>query len=260
MKQYVVDAFADRVFGGNPAAVCVLDKPISDDLMQKIAIENNLSETAFAVREGEWYRLRWFTPGGEINLCGHATLAAGYALFRFFHPDWPRIVFHTMSGDLYVRRDGDLMLMDFPAFHCHKVPVTPQMCEALGAAPAEAYLDRDLLLVYENAETVKGLAPDFEKTKALDGYCVGVTAPGDGYDCVSRFFAPKLKVPEDPVTGSVHCMIAPYWADRLGKSEITAYQASPRGGMMRCRILPEDRVEVAGYAALFSVADLFLPE
>ncbi len=259
MKQYIVDAFTEKVFHGNQAAVCVLEEWPAESLMMDITRENNFSETAFTVREGDGYRLRWFTPGGEIDLCGHATLATAFVLFNFYEKESERITFHTMSGDLFIGRRGEHIAMDFPAYECREVPVTDQMAEALGARPLEAYLDRDLLLVYDDEAIVREMRPDFEKVAKIDGASVGVaiTAPGDRYDCVSRFFAPNIAIDEDPVTGSVHCMIAPYWAARLEKSTINAYQASARGGEMVCE-LKGSRVVILGKAALFSVAELML--
>lgn len=255
MRQYIVDAFTDKVFHGNQAAVCVMEEWPNDTLMMDITRENNFSETAFTVKEGDGYRLRWFTPGGEIDLCGHATLATAFVLFNFYDKEAESITFHTMSGDLFIGRRGEHIAMDFPAYVCREVPVTDEMEDALGARPKEAYLDRDLLLVYDDEETVREMKPDFEKVGQLDGLGIAVTAPGANRDCVSRFFAPKLKIDEDPVTGSVHCMIAPYWASRLGKTAIDAYQASARGGEMTCE-LQGDRVVILGKAALFSVSEL----
>ena len=257
MKQYIVDAFTDKVFHGNQAAVCVLEEWPEEPLMMNITRENNFSETAFTVKEGNGYRLRWFTPGGEIDLCGHATLATAFVLFGFYEQEAESITFHTMSGDLFIGRRGEFIAMDFPAYACREVPVTDLMEEALGARPKEAYIDRDLLLVYDDEAAVRDMKPDFEKVGQLDGLGIAVTAPGADHDCVSRFFAPKLEVDEDPVTGSVHCMIAPYWANRLGKGAIDAYQASARGGEMVCE-LQGDRVVLLGKAALFSVSELVL--
>lgn len=257
MKQYIVDAFTDKIFCGNQAAVCVLDQWLSEDLMMNVTRENNFSETAFTVKTKDGYDLRWFTPGGEINLCGHATLATTYVLFRFYEPDAEQIIYHTMSGDLFVSRKDDYIMMDFPAYQCKEVPVTEQMVAVMGAAPERAFLDRDLLLVYDDERVIRGLQPDFEAMSLLDGIGVGVTAPGIEYDCVSRFFAPKLKVNEDPVTGSVHCMIVPYWSERLGKHNIRAYQASERGGELFCE-LNRDRVIIAGKAILYAVSELNL--
>ena len=257
MKQYIVDAFTDTVFHGNQAAVCVLDEWLPDKTMMDIAAENNFSETAFTVKAGEGYDLRWFTPGDEINLCGHATLAAAYVLFNYYEKDTDRIMFHTLSGDLITERHGDGIKMDVPVYSLNKVPVTEEMASAMGAAPKEAYLDRDLLLVYEDEDIIRKMKPDIDKVKQLDGLGVGVTAPGKDYDCVSRFFVPELSIPEDPVTGSVHCMITPYWTERLGKSSLNAFQASKRGGELICE-LKGDRVIISGKAVLFAVSELML--
>lgn len=251
IKQYTVDAFTQHVFAGNPAAVCVLDEWLPDETMQHIAMENNLSETAFTVKEGDAYRLRWFTPGGEISLCGHATLGTSYVLFRFYEKEADQLTFHTMSGDLFITRDGERMTMNFPSYTCHEIEITPLMTDVFGTAPNHAFLDRDLLLVYEDEAIIRHMQPDFEKMQHLPGIGVGVTAPGKDYDCVSRFFAPKLKVNEDPVTGSAHCMITPYWTGLLGKDSILAYQASARGGELFCR-QADDRTYISGHAVLFA--------
>ncbi|MBF4692252.1 PhzF family phenazine biosynthesis protein [Fusibacter ferrireducens] len=257
MKQYVVDAFTDKVFGGNPAAVCVMDSWLSDELMLNITKENNLSETAFAVKEGDNYRLRWFTPGGEIDLCGHATLATAYVITRFVEPDIITINFDTLSGILNVEKKGDLFEMDFPAYDLKKVDVTEEMVEAMEGRPLEAYLGRDLLCVLNSEQEVRNLTVDEEKAKALEGLLVHVTAKGKDFDCVSRSFAPKLNVSEDPVCGSGHCHIIPYWGGKLEKNELVAYQASERGGTLYCR-LENDRVKLSGKAALYSVSDIFI--
>lgn len=257
MKQYIVDAFTDRVFRGNQAAVCVAQAWPSETLMQNIAKENLFSETAFTVKEADGYRLRWFTPGGEIDFCGHATLATAYVLFRYYEKHISRIVFHTQVGAMTVEKQGDTIVMDFPAYRCHRVEVTRQMEEALGIRPLEAYLDRDLLLVLPDADAVRALAPDQAKMKELEGLLVAVTARSDvpEYDCVSRVFAPKLAVKEDPVTGSAHCMIAPYWCDRLGKNRLVCYQASQRTGVLDTS-RDGDRIKIAGKAVLYSEGDI----
>lgn len=255
MRQYVVDAFTEKVFGGNPAAVCVMDKWLPDDMMLNITRENNLSETAFAVKEGENYKLRWFTPGGEIDLCGHATLATGYVVFRFIEPKISQVYFQTLSGLLKVVKKDDIYEMDFPAYELKKVEVTKEMIEAIGVEPTEAYIGRDLLCILESEEEVRNLKPDIEKVKGLDGLLLQVTAQGKEFDCVSRSFAPKLNVNEDPVCGSGHCHIIPYWAKKLGKNNLIAYQASQRGGVLYCEHQGA-RVKIAGKAALYSTADL----
>lgn len=257
MKQFVVDAFTDRVFHGNQAAVCVLEQWPGEELMMDITWENNFSETAFTVREGDKWRLRWFTPGGEIDLCGHATLGTAFVLLNYYEKDARRVVFTTMSGDLIVTRKGELYEMEFPAYDLKKVDVTDAMEAVLGVRPTEAYLARDLLCVLDDEQAVRELRPDLEKMKEIDGLLVHVTARGSEEDCVSRSFAPKLSVAEDPVCGSGHCHIIPYWADVLGKNELTAYQASRRGGTLYCR-REGDKIFMAGKAALYSVDELFV--
>ena len=256
MKQYIVDAFTDKVFAGNPAAICISDRWLPDETMINITIENNLSETAFAVKEGEKYKLRWFTPGGEIDLCGHATLACAYVLINYYDPEKNEIVFHTLSGDLTVIKRGSLYEMDFPAYDLTPVPITDKIIKALGAVPKEAYMGRDLLCVFDDESAVIGLAPDQHKVKASDGLLLHATARGKNTDCVSRSFAPKCNIAEDPVCGSGHCHIAPYWAGRLQKDSLTAYQASKRGGTLYCR-LEGRRVKISGTAAVFSIGEIF---
>ena len=257
MRQYIVDAFTDKLFHGNQAAVCVLDKWLPEELMMNITRENNFSETAFAVKSNDGYDLRWFTPGGEINLCGHATLATAFVLFNYYEKNVDNITFHTMSGDLFIHRQQDEIVMDFPAYRLNETSVTTQMTKAMGHEPLRAFIDRDLMLVYEDEKIIREMSPDFGEMIQLDGGGVGVTAPGKEYDCVSRFFTPKDKINEDPVTGSAHCMIAPYWAEQLGKKEIHAYQASERGGKLECR-LQGNRVVISGKAVLYSVSELFV--
>ena len=256
MKQYIVDAFTKEVFAGNPAAVCFPDRWPEDALMCRIAAENNLSETAFVVREGENLRIRWFTPGGEIDLCGHATLATAYLWFRFVEPEADQVIFQSLSGPLTVTREGDLLAMDFPSYALSPTEVTEDMTAVLGICPREAWLGRDLLCVLDRPEDVTALKPDLGKALDLPGLLLHVTAPGEGeFDCVSRSFAPKLRVDEDPVCGSGHCHIAPYWSKRLGKDAVMAYQASSRGGTLYCRVAGDQAV-LAGYATLFSQGEI----
>jgi PhzF family phenazine biosynthesis protein len=256
MKYFVVDAFAEKVFEGNPAGVCILDDWISDEFMQKIAIENNLSETAFAVKEAEHYRLRWFTPGGEINLCGHATLATAFIILNYYEQQLETVKFHTMRGELTVNRQDDLYELDFPTVPSEEISPTEQMISALGIVPKETYLNRDLVFVLESEEDVRNLSPDFAQLERLpEGLGVCVTAKGSEFDFVSRAFFPKLKVNEDPVTGSLHCSLIPFWASRLEKQELVARQLSKRGGTLYCK-LEDTRVKMAGRAVLYSVAEL----
>ena len=255
MKQYVVDAFTDKVFAGNLAAICVMDKWLDEGTMQSIAIENNLSETAFAVREGDAYHLRWFTPGGEVELCGHATLATAYVITRFVEPELKTVAFDTLSGRLTVEKQGELLTMDFPAFDLKPVPVTEDMVRALGVRPLEAYFGADMVCVLENEEQVRQVVPDQELIRQMDGVCFHITAPGSAYDCVTRSFAPKCNVAEDPVCGRAHCHVIPLWAGKMGKTDFTAYQASRRGGVLYCRLNGE-RTLISGKAALYSEAEI----
>lgn len=255
MKQYVVDAFTDRVFHGNPAAVCVMDKWLPEEVMLDIANENHLSETAFAVRESGAYGLRWFTPGGEIDLCGHATLASAFVLLNYIETDKNAITFSTVSGNLTVEKNGDLYEMDFPAYELKQIEVTDEMTEAIGIRPVEAWLARDLVCVLPDEEDVRNCAPDLDKVKKLQGLLLHTTAKGENYDCVTRSFGPKLNVPEDPVCGSGHCHVAVLWSEKLKKNKLTAYQASKRGGVLYCR-LNKDRVLLAGKAAIFAESEI----
>ncbi len=251
---YQVDAFTDEVFKGNPAAIMPLQEWLPDATMQAIAAENNLAETAFFVPENGGYGLRWFTPEVEIDLCGHATLASAWVIFHKLDGTRKSVDFHTRSGVLHVAQDGESgrLEMDFPARPPQAATAGAGLLQALGVPPVETLAARDYLLVYDDAETVRSLRPDMRGLAALDKAAVIVTAPGDrpGIDCVSRFFAPAMGIPEDPVTGSAHCTIVPYWAKRLGRSEITAYQASKRGGTLHCR-LDGDRVRMAGSCRAF---------
>jgi PhzF family phenazine biosynthesis protein len=247
LRQYQVDAFATRAFEGNPAAVCPLARWLDDDLLQAIAEENNLSETAFFMPSDNGFRLRWFTPASEVDLCGHATLATAHVLFEHLGHAGPVIAFETRSGVLTVRRKGNLLEMDFPAS-----PPTPYagfelLSRALGRQPLEVLRADDYMAVFNDDATVRGIAPDFALLRTLDLRGVIVTAPGGSDDFVSRFFAPRLGVPEDPVTGSAHCTLAPYWAGRLGKQRLSARQVSKRGGSLTCE-LKGDRVLLSGAA------------
>jgi len=242
---YQVDAFTTRLFGGNPAAVVLLDAWLPDGVLAAIAAENNLAETAFVIARTDVSPLRWFTPAVEVDLCGHATLAAADVLFRYRFASLNRIAFSTKSGELVVTREGALLKMDFPVRPGKPVAVTDTLAAALGARPREAYLARDLLAVFDSESEVRALRPDFARVAALDAFAVIVSAPGDEVDFVSRFFAPGAGIPEDPVTGSSHCTLTPYWAARLGKRVLTAKQLSARGGDLQCELRGE-RVVIAG--------------
>ena len=255
MKQFIVDAFTDKIFSGNPAAVCVLDSFPSEDIMQNIAAENNLSETAFVVKENDCYHIRWFTPRSEIDFCGHATLAAAYVLFNFYAQDTDSLDLCGQIGEFTVHKSNDLIRMEFPAYKLDHIEITDMMIEALGTIPLAAYKDRDILFVLRDEDEVRNLQPDMELISKLDGACIAVTAKGRDYDCISRVFAPRYGMNEDPVTGSTHCMIAPYWSRRLNKPDITAFQASNRTGILYCESVG-DKVVISGTAALFSINDI----
>jgi len=251
---YKLDAFTTRRFSGNPAAVLPMTAFPSNPVMQAIAAENNLAETAFFVREGNDYRLRWFTPTVEVPLCGHATLASAAVVMERLEPARSSVVFHSKSGPLTVTRRGAAYVMDFPSRLPQPIASPPGLATALGVAPVEVLIDSsNYLAVLERPELVRHLTPDLASIARMDRSGVVVTAPGDGlYDCVSRYFAPAKGIPEDPVTGGAHCALTPYWTRRLGKSEIRAYQASPRGGEMTCRISPSrERVELEGHCVFY---------
>ena len=249
---YQVDAFTDRLFGGNPAAVVPLEEWLPEATMQAIATENNLSETAFFVREGEGYGLRWFTPVAEIDLAGHPTLATAYVIFRFIKPSAHELTFRTMkAGTLVVTRRGDELAMDFPARPPQPCAVPPTLVPALGKPPVKVLASRDYMAVYASAADVAALAPDFAAIAKLDRMAVIATAPGEGdIDFVSRFFAPAHNINEDPVTGSAHCTLIPYWAERLGKTRLKARQISARVGDLSCEHRGE-RVTIAGRCVLY---------
>lgn len=248
---YQIDAFADRPFTGNPAAVCPLDDWLPDELMQAIATENNLSETAFFVAEDDTWSLRWFTPAAEVDLCGHATLAAGHVIFRFLAPNRDRIVFRThKAGDLVVSRQGEMLALDFPSRPPAGCAAPPGLAAALGYEPTAVLAARDYVAIYDDPDRIVALTPDFAGLAKLDRAVI-VTAPGrGGVDFVSRFFAPALGVDEDPVTGSAHCSLIPYWAEKLSRNRLQARQLSRRGGSLVCE-LRGDRVTIAGRTILY---------
>ena len=250
MEYYVVDAFTDEVFGGNPAGVCVLDKQLTDEIMQKIAAENNLSETAFVLKGENRYKLRWFTPKFEIDLCGHATLATAFVIFNFVSPDADIIKFDTMSGVLTVCKKGDKLEMVFPNRKPKEIEVTEKMKELLKITPKQAFSDRDLYLVLDNEQQVLDFVPDYDALSKLDDWLgIVLTAKGENCDFVSRYFCPELKL-EDPVTGSSHSSLIPLWAEKLGKETMKAMQLSQRRGTLYCEN-GEQQVKISGKAALY---------
>ena len=249
---YQVDAFASRAFAGNPAAVVPLERWLPDDVLQAIATENNLSETAFFVGANGDYHIRWMTPTDEVDLCGHATLASAWVVFHRLEPGRTEVAFRSKSGVLRVGADGERFALDFPARPAEAVgAAAPEaVAAALGRAPSTLLAARDYLAVFESEDDVRALAPDMARVAALDRMAVIATAPGRDCDFVSRFFGPAVGVPEDPVTGSAHCTLVPYWSKRLGRSRLFARQVSRRGGELWCEDRG-DRVKVAGHAALY---------
>jgi len=247
---YQIDAFAEAPFQGNPAAVCPLEDWLPDDVLQCIAEENNLSETAFYVGRGNSFELRWFTPTKEVELCGHATLAAAHVLFELNSSIGSRITFQSRSGPLNVYREEGLLTLDFPAQHGVECEVPKAMLEALGASPRECYRAMDYMAIFDSEDEITAMAPDFHRLKSLGLRGVIIASPGITSDFVSRFFAPNFGVDEDPVTGSAHCMLAPYWAGRLGKRDMSARQLSKRTGRLRCRV-EGDRVLISGRAVAY---------
>jgi PhzF family phenazine biosynthesis protein len=258
IPMYQVDAFAGQVFSGNPAAICPLETWLSDAQMQAIAAENNLSETAFFVHNGAGYKLRWFTPLVEVELCGHATLASASVILNDLTPGERSVSFDTKSGVLTVTREGDLYSLDFPSRPPEACDnVYPSLIAALGGKPETVLAARDYLVVYGSEDELRALRPDMSALMKVDRFAVIATAPGREADFVSRFFAPAKGVPEDPVTGSAHCTLIPYWSKRLGKQKLHAYQVSPRGGELWCQDRGA-RVTISGKAARFFEGAIFL--
>jgi PhzF family phenazine biosynthesis protein len=257
---YQVDAFTDQLFSGNPAAVCPLDSWLPKTLMQSIAAENNLSETVFFVEDGDAFHIRWFTPFMEVKLCGHATLASAYVLFEILKVPTPSITFHSLSGRLAVEKEPDgALTMDFPI--AEMVPCsTPQaLWESLGAHPIECYRGDDYMAVLDSEETLLALQPDLQQMATLPVRGIIVTARGNACDFVSRFFAPQSGIDEDPVTGSAHCATAPYWANKLKKTKLSAIQCSKRMGHLTCEVI-ENRVKITGKAILYLMGTIHIDE
>jgi PhzF family phenazine biosynthesis protein len=257
LQYWVVDAFTDRVFSGNPAAVLLPETPLQDALMQSIAAENNLSETAFAVREGDGFHLRWFTPTVEVDLCGHATLATAFVLAELGHAGPFR--FRTHSGLLTASLEDGRIVLDFPARDYTPIPEPAGLVDALGVAPIAVLQSVRVMAVLENAEAVRTLRPDIAKIAALpDGTVIVTAAGGEDADVTSRYFAPGYGIPEDPVTGGMHTQVVPYWADVLGKKHLVCRQASARGGMLWCEHR-NDRVLMSGTAVMYASGTINVP-
>ena len=254
---FQVDAFTSRPFGGNPAAVVPLIEWLPTEMMQSIALENNLSETAFFVRKDEFYELRWFTPTFEIDLCGHATLATAFVLFELLGETSEVLKFQTKSGLLTVEKEDGRLVLDIPSRPPERCEIPSGLIEAIGKKPKEVLKSRDYFMVYESEMEVRDIKPDFAALLKIDTHAVIVTAKGEDSDFVSRFFAPEVGVFEDPVTGSAHCTLIPYWADELGKNEMFARQVSERGGELFCE-LAGDRVKIGGNATLYLKGEIYV--
>jgi PhzF family phenazine biosynthesis protein len=253
LKLYQADAFTEKLFGGNPAAVCILENGwLPDETLQKIAMENNLAETAFLIKEKDRFQIRWFTPAVEVDLCGHATLASAHILFEQCGFDGEEIIFMSpRSGELRVKKNGTILSLNFPVDPIQKINIEEKLYAGLGIKPVDAYKGKtDYMLVFNSEKEIRSIAPDFEKIKALAGRGLIITAKGDQSDFVSRFFAPQAGINEDPVTGSAHTSLTPYWSKVLNKKEMTAIQLSERKGYLTCKLLGE-RVEISGKAVTY---------
>lgn len=259
IQQFTVDAFANTVFQGNPVSVCLLDDWLDDDILLNIAQENNLSETAFVIAHGETFKLRWFTPKAEIDLCGHATLATAFALHLALDNCPNRLTFETMSGIVTVEKQNDRFLMDFPVFKLAKMENIQAVGDILGVMPSEVYLGRDLLCIFDDENIVKNYQPNHEKITQLDGALCHFTAKSNNetFDCISRSFGPKFGILEDPVCGTGHCHIFPYWAEKLNKNNLIGFQASQRTGILHAT-LNQDRIILGGQAVLFAKSEIYI--
>lgn len=259
IRIYQIDAFADKMFSGNPAAVCPLDNWLPDETLQNIAMENNLAETAFYVNEKEGLRIRWFTPTVEVDLCGHATLATAFVLFNHENYGGDKIIFNSRSGPLTVTKSGNLLTLNFPLDTLVEVPTIPELEKGLGLKSIKTLKGKtDYMLVFENEEQIKNMSPDFKLIGTVQARGIIVTAKGNTVDFVSRFFGPQSGIDEDPVTGSAHTSLTPYWAQALNKIELDALQLSKRQGKLKCKLVG-DRVEISGTAISFMTGTVHLP-
>ncbi len=254
---YQVDAFTDKLFGGNPAAVCPLEKWLDEELLQKIAAENNLSETAFFVKGEKGFDLRWFTPKVEVDLCGHGTLASAHVIFNHLGYDEKQITFSSASGELRVTSEDGLITLDFPSTPPSPVEISPELTQGLGLEPKEVHKSRDYLVLFETEDDILSIEPDFNTLGKLDSLGIIITSQGKNSDFVSRFFAPAVGINEDPVTGSAHTTLIPFWAGRLNKNTLHAFQLSKRKGELFCE-LSGDRVKIGGHAVTFLTGEIVL--
>ena len=258
-KIYQIDAFTDKVFSGNPAAVCPLEKWLSDDLLQKIAMENNLAETAFYVKSANQFQIRWFTPKLEVDLCGHATLAAAYVLFYYENFKGNLIDFYSdSSGKLTVTKQNEFLTLNFPKDIFERIKITPDLKSGFDIFPLEVFKGKtDYLFVFESENQIQKIKPNLTKIASLGGRGVIITAKGEQVDFVSRFFAPQSGIDEDPVTGSSHTTLTPFWSEKLNKTKLTAIQLSERKGYLQCELL-NNRVEICGQAKLYLTGEIYI--
>jgi PhzF family phenazine biosynthesis protein len=259
LKIYQIDAFTDAIFGGNPAAVCPLERWLPDDVLQKIAMENNLAETAYYVKRENDYEIRWFTPAVEVDLCGHATLATAYVLYNYEQHDSGEIIFHSSrSGKLTVNKQGEMLTLNFPTDKFEKVSITPDLQKGFDRQPVEIVKGKtDYMFIFKTEEEIRDLKPNLQELAKWDVRGVIATAKGEKSDFVSRFFAPQCGIDEDPVTGSAHTTLTPYWSAKLNKKELSAVQLSMRKGNLTCKHL-NDRVEISGKAKTYLIGEIFL--
>ncbi|MBN1181085.1 MAG: PhzF family phenazine biosynthesis protein [Bacteroidales bacterium] len=256
IKLYQIDTFTTEIFKGNAAAICPLDNWLDDELLIKIAAENNLSETGFFIKDGTEYQIRWFTPAVEVDLCGHATLAEAYVLYNYRGYEGESIAFNSKSGILKVRKSDDFFVLDFPSDKIKKVDLTDELIKPFDVKPSEAFKgNTDYMLIFDDEEVISNMTPDLSLIAQIKARGIIVTARGNQTDFVSRFFAPQSGIDEDPVTGSSHTTLTPYWSNRLNKSELSAQQISKRGGMLKCKYLGE-RVEISGKAVTYLIGDI----
>ena len=260
LQIFQVDAFTDKTFGGNPAAICPLTEWLPAETMQRIALENNLSETAFFVRRGDVYEIRWFTPTIEVNLCGHATLASSYVIFNLLGETANIVKLHSdRSGALSVEKQGDVLILDFPSYGLNEIETDEKLVEAVGKRPLKTWETQGnmVFMLFEKESDIAELAPDMSALAKIPFDEVIVTAQGDSADFVSRMFAPRIGIAEDPVTGAIHCSLIPFWAEKLGKTELFAKQISARGGELFCA-LKGDRVKIGGHATLYLKGEIYV--
>lgn len=258
VKQYIINAFTDEAFSGRQTAVCVLNNEIPEELMQKIAVENKVETTAFILKNGKKYSLRWFGGMGEVDICGYSILSCAYVILNYYEKNKDEIEFETKLGNIGVEKNDDVFEVDFPQYHIEKIDVTKDIIEAVGAKPRQAMLGRDLVLIFDNESEVENLKPNMDKLKKIKGMEVHVTAVGERYDCLVRSFSPKTGLNEGSIYGIGHCYVAPYWMEQLDKNVIVSRMVSKRGGTVFCKTIKEGRIRLCGKAVVYSEAEIYI--